>query len=108
MKSLDKVQYDSADIPKNNFGSAINEKEHSDKGDKMNEDLEPSGNLENMQLKQQVYEEMKNNNINADHLIEILRVDEKEQSEKEGQLRGNFFQSLAIKSPNSSLVTIFP
>ena len=81
MKSLDKVQYDSADIPKNNFGSAINEKEHSDKGDKMNEDLEPSGNLENMQLKQQVYEEMKNNNINADHLIEILRVDEKEQSE---------------------------
>ena len=47
----------------------------------MNEDLEPSGNLENMQLKQQVYEEMKNNNINADHLIEILQVDEKEQSE---------------------------
>ena len=33
---------------------------------------------------------------------------EKEQSEKEGQLRGNYFQSLAIKSPNSSLVTIFP
>ena len=38
--------------------------------------LEPSGNFEAKHLKQQVYEEMKNNNINTEHLIEILQVDE--------------------------------
>ena len=40
--------------------------------------LEPSGNFEIKHLKQQVYEEMKNNNISAKHLIEILQFDEKE------------------------------
>ena len=42
----------------------------------MLDELEPSANLENRQLKQEVYEEMKNNNITTDHLIEILQVDE--------------------------------
>ena len=39
--------------------------------------IEPKKNLDERQTKQQVYEEMKSNCINVEHLIKLLRFDRK-------------------------------
>ena len=53
---------------------------------KVNEEIEPASNFENKADQQMVYEELKNNNINTDHLIEILNMEECPSDEGGAQL----------------------
>ena len=65
--------------------------------------LEPDANLDDKNVKQQVYAEMKSNCINVEHLIHLLRYDRKNNQHDHSPLSTQRLKGLARSSTSQSV-----